>query len=147
MIERILKLLSDNGITAKKLTADIGISSSAISEWKKGKGKPSAEAIIKLADYFGVSTDYLLTGKNNTQENNALSDNENKLLQLFKELNNEGQLKLIDYCDDLVTSKKYDNEEEYITEVAARGDSEKKVKIKKSDIEKDLENYIPPEEL
>ena len=39
------------------------------------------------------------------------------------------------------------NTYEYITEVAARGNSEKKVRIKKSDIEKDLANYTPPDEL
>jgi len=49
-------------VKAAKLTADLSLSGSAITEWKKGKGKPSAEAIIKIADYFGVSTDWLLTG-------------------------------------------------------------------------------------
>ena len=37
--------------------------------------------------------------------------------------------------------------EEYITEVAARGDSKKKVNIRKDTIRKDLENYTPPDEL
>ena len=35
----------------------------------------------------------------------------------------------------------------YITEVAARGDSKKKVNIRKDTIRKDLENYTPPDEL
>lgn len=89
MIERILKLLSDSGLTAKKLTADIGISSSAISEWKKGKGKPSAEAIVKLANYFNVSTDYILigiTGKNGI----VLSQRENELITNYRNLNKDG---------------------------------------------------------
>ena len=63
MIERILQLIKDRGITAYKMTTDIGISKSKVTEWKKGIHKPSTEAIIKIADYFGVTCDYLLTGK------------------------------------------------------------------------------------
>ena len=62
MLERILKLMKDGGITALKLTSDLGLSNSAVTEWKKGKAKPSTDAIMKIADYFGVSTDYILLG-------------------------------------------------------------------------------------
>lgn len=63
MIERILELMKHKGITAKKLTDDLEISNSTITDWKKGKGRPSIDAIIKLSEYFNVTTDYLLTGK------------------------------------------------------------------------------------
>jgi len=63
MIERILRLIEERGITAYKLTTDLGLGSGAVTEWKKGKSKPGTEAIIKIARYFGVSTDYLLTGE------------------------------------------------------------------------------------
>ena len=42
---------------------------------------------------------------------------------------------------------KQDSDDDYITEVAARGNSELQVKISKDTIRKDLENYTPPEEL
>jgi len=64
MIDRIVLLLKEKSITAKKLTDDLELSNSAITDWKKGKGKPSAYAIVKIANYFNVSADYLLTGKN-----------------------------------------------------------------------------------
>ena len=63
MIERLLLLMNKNGVNALTLTTELGLSNSAVTDWKKGKAKPSADAIIKLADYFGVTTDYLLKGE------------------------------------------------------------------------------------
>ena len=64
MIERILDLMKERGVNATKLTADTGIASNSITEWKNNRAKPGTDAIIKIADYFGVTTDYLL-GKSN----------------------------------------------------------------------------------
>ena len=60
MIDRILLLMNEAGITAAKLAETLQLPNSAITEWKKGKAKPSADAISKLAKYFDVSADYLL---------------------------------------------------------------------------------------
>lgn len=60
VIEKVLKLMDQNHISAKKLTTDLGLANSSISEWKKGKARPSLEAVIKIAGYFGVTTDFLL---------------------------------------------------------------------------------------
>lgn len=59
MIERILALISDNGITEYKLEKEAGLSFGTIYTWRKGKSKPSTEAIVKIAKYFHVTTDYL----------------------------------------------------------------------------------------
>lgn len=62
IVERILGLLKKDNMSAKELTTLLGVNRSTISEWKKGKIKPSIEHIIKIADIFHVSTDYILTG-------------------------------------------------------------------------------------
>jgi transcriptional regulator with XRE-family HTH domain len=59
MVERILALIKEKGITANKLTADLGLSVSAVTDWKNGKAKPSYGALVKIASYFGVTTEYL----------------------------------------------------------------------------------------
>lgn len=41
----------------------IGVSRSAVNGYEKGKSYPVADKLLKLAQYFGVSVDYLLTGK------------------------------------------------------------------------------------
>nr|DAR35357.1 MAG TPA: repressor protein [Caudoviricetes sp.] len=38
----------------------IGLSQSAFRRYETGERMPSVEAVILIADYFGVSTDYLL---------------------------------------------------------------------------------------
>ena len=48
------------GLTNKEIAQDLGISQSAMAYYKSGKTLPGAEILLKLADYFGVSTDYLL---------------------------------------------------------------------------------------
>ena len=64
MIERILALIQERGITAYKLTSDLSFSSATITDWKKGKSKPGTDAVIKIAEYFDVSIEWLMTGKN-----------------------------------------------------------------------------------
>lgn len=83
LIERILELMGKNKITAKKLTTDLELSNSSITDWKKGKGKPSTEAVIKIANYFNVSTDYLLLGKEATT---SLTPDQKDWIELISKL-------------------------------------------------------------
>jgi transcriptional regulator with XRE-family HTH domain len=84
--EKIQILMKAEGITAKKLTENVGLSSSAISEWKKGKAKPSYEAIVKIAQYFNVSTDYLLRDDFETPvSQHDLTENEVSLVNDHKD--------------------------------------------------------------
>ena len=54
------KILQERGIKPAQISKATGIPTSALSEWKSGSYLPSLENLIKLADYFGVTTDYLL---------------------------------------------------------------------------------------
>ncbi|WP_294856384.1 helix-turn-helix transcriptional regulator [uncultured Oscillibacter sp.] len=65
-------LLSEHGITGYKMCNDLGLSRSFITELRKGRVKSmKAETAQKIADYFNVSVDYLLTG---AQKENALTE-------------------------------------------------------------------------
>ncbi len=48
------------GLTAKDIADDMGIMQQTLSFYKIGHCLPGTENLLKLADYFGVSTDYLL---------------------------------------------------------------------------------------
>lgn len=82
MLERILSLMNQRGVTAKKLTSDLGISNSAVSDWKSGS-KPSCDVIVKLAKYFNVTTDYILLG---TLSNDTLAIDDQSWLDLIHSL-------------------------------------------------------------
>lgn len=60
--------MEDKKITAAHLLRETGLNKSLITQWKNGLQKPSTDAIIKIAEYFGVSTDYLLKGEYKTDD-------------------------------------------------------------------------------
>ena len=49
----------------------VGVSQTTVTDWETGKAEPSSSAITRIADYFDVSTDYLLgrPEKSNNDEN------------------------------------------------------------------------------
>ena len=53
-------LMEMRGISAYKISKDTGISDRLIGYWKSGERSPTKDNLIKLADYFDVSVDYLL---------------------------------------------------------------------------------------
>lgn len=54
-LERILKLISEKGITEKQVLIDMGLNKSTLSDWKKGTTKSYMRYIDKIADYFIVA--------------------------------------------------------------------------------------------
>lgn len=58
--KRILELIKEHGDSAYALEKGAELPVSTVVAWKKGKFKPSADAVVKVAQYYNVSTDYLL---------------------------------------------------------------------------------------
>lgn len=56
-------LLTKFDVKASDVSKATGINQTVFSEWKKGKSTPKADKRQKIADYFGVSLEYLDTGK------------------------------------------------------------------------------------
>lgn len=70
------RLCKERGITAYRVSKDTGISSATLSDWKTGKSHPKADKIRILADYFGVSPEYIATGVEETQHHEYYTDPE-----------------------------------------------------------------------
>lgn len=58
--EKILKLRKANGLSQDELSERLGISRQSISKWESGQVTPELDKIVKLAETFDISTDYLL---------------------------------------------------------------------------------------
>ncbi len=56
------QLLKMDGSTVYRVSKETGISASTFTDWKNGRSVPKADKLKKIADYFGVSLDYLLNG-------------------------------------------------------------------------------------
>lgn len=71
MYEIFVKLLEKYGVTAYKVSKATGIAGSTFSDWKSGRSTPKQDKLQKIADYFGVTVDYLMTGKEDEQKEKA----------------------------------------------------------------------------
>lgn len=74
--EKIKELRKNSKMTQEQLGDAIGVSKMAISYFEKGKKSPGRESLEKIADYFGVTTDYLL-GRSADPE---LNEDEDKIV-------------------------------------------------------------------
>lgn len=63
MADRIQHLRKSKGISQEELADKIGVSRQAVSKWESEQSTPDLEKIIMLSDFFGVTTDYILKGK------------------------------------------------------------------------------------
>lgn len=59
-MKRIAQLREQHKIKQADLSRHMGISQGTLSNWETGKHEPGNEHLQKLADYFGVSIDYLM---------------------------------------------------------------------------------------
>ena len=60
--DRFEDLCKQKGVSKQRACIDCGLSRTAWNKWKAG-AIPNGDAVQSLADYFGVTTDYLLTGE------------------------------------------------------------------------------------
>lgn len=63
MYEIFKQLLQKYGVTSYEVAKNAGVTQTALSNWKAGRSTPKTETLQKIADYFNVTVDYLLTGK------------------------------------------------------------------------------------
>ena len=58
--ERLLELRKEKGISQAALAKSLGVSYGVVCYWETDRSEPTAPNIVKIADYFGVSADFLL---------------------------------------------------------------------------------------
>lgn len=63
MYEVFEQLLQKHGVTSYKVAKEAGVTQTALSNWKSGRSTPTTKTLQKIADYFGVTIDYLMTGE------------------------------------------------------------------------------------
>ena len=102
------QLREDRRITQSELSKALKISPCTVGMWEQGRREPDYEMLKRIADYFNVSTDYLL-GRDETTI--SLSSLQITLLKMFDRLNIEGQdliMRIINSLE-ITHSKENDN--------------------------------------
>lgn len=78
MYEIFEQLCQKRNVTPYKVSKLANVTQTALSNWKTGKSTPSAKTLQKLADFFNVSIDYLMTGEEPNKETSNLTRRDTK---------------------------------------------------------------------
>lgn len=65
--ERIIQLKSERRLLQKDIASSIGLSLRAYQYYEKGQKEPTLSVLVRLADYFNVSIDYLVGRSDNPE--------------------------------------------------------------------------------
>lgn len=58
--DRLRELITEDGTKLREMAKKLGTSIGVLSDWQNGNKIPRGDSIVKLATYFGVTSDYLL---------------------------------------------------------------------------------------
>ena len=94
---RLKELRISKGLTQKQLANELNVAHNTISVWENNSSEPDLNMMNKLADFFDVSTDYLL-GRTAIKKNLPIYRNpfHQELLTLFDNLPSEDKKKVIE---------------------------------------------------
>lgn len=117
IVDRLIALMDERNLKPAQITRELGISGSSFTDWKKGKGSPSLDVVVKFADYFNVSLDYIVRGedfkKHLSGDSLEISNKrEQTCLKKFRKLTPELQERLLVYADGMIAAMPYDENEE-----------------------------------
>lgn len=85
IIERIYQLFDEKDKKAYELCDKLNIRASTMSTWKARTNDPPAKYMKAIADFFGVSLDYLMTGQD-APVRKTITPEEEQLLELYRAL-------------------------------------------------------------
>ena len=123
IVDRILELIKKNGITEYRVMKDCALQTNSFTYWKKGRATPGLDALIKIANYFNVSIDYLIGRE--TSNNAAI----NPIISRISQLSDLQQVQVMAYIDGLQGVKSHTTQidtRKLVSDALDRGMSENK---------------------
>lgn len=107
--ERLSALMQERGMNKLSLGKAIGISDRVVGSWVKGENGPKLENASTVAEFFGVSIDYL-AGRTDVREVGikkepvpGMSENGREMLELYEQLPEREQLLLLGRLQEMTT--------------------------------------------
>ena len=91
---RIKELRKEKNISQSKLAEEINLSNGAIGNYEQGLREPDISTLIALADYFGVSIDYLVEHSPAGSSDNPFTTDELELIGEYRKLDAADQARL-----------------------------------------------------
>lgn len=107
ILSTILKeLRAQKKVTQEDMANLLNVKRQTYSAYERGVSFPDIIALTKIAEFFGVSTDYLLGINRASVENKNISDVTQSLIECYSDLNKEELEKVIEYVDFLKSKRK-----------------------------------------
>lgn len=110
-VQNVKHLLDEQGVSYSKAGRESGAGIDFIRNIDRKNSFPSIDKVKKMADYLGVTVSELLGEESpsfaHTEGQGTPTPDEQQLIRAYRSLNKEGQEKLLDLADDLVSSGKY----------------------------------------
>jgi transcriptional regulator with XRE-family HTH domain len=75
--ERLFNLRKEKNLSQEELANILDVSRQTVSKWETDQSTPDFDKIVPLCNYFGITTDELLTGKTNIIESNKVDNKKN----------------------------------------------------------------------
>lgn len=95
--DRLKELRKSKNLKQAEFAAIFNASQGAVGNWESGKRMPDAETLSKIADFFGVSVDYLLCRENQTTDE-QLADVQFALYGEEHDLTEEEKKKILEFA-------------------------------------------------
>ena len=100
-MERLKELRTNKKLNQQKLAMDLNTTQSTISNYEMGAYQPDIAMLIKLAQYFGVSVDYLIGNSDIKMpiKGEILPQDEIEMLIKYRSLTEEQKEKLLSFAE------------------------------------------------
>lgn len=100
VMKNLQSLMKDAKESSYDLARMLGISHSAAYYYMSGKTEPNIEKLVKIADHYGVTVDYLIDHQSNASlPLGVLSKDQQAVVAAIKNLSDEECRRLISYID------------------------------------------------
>ena len=86
---RLRELRKSNNVSQQKLSKYLNFGYTAIANYESGRNQPSLDTVKKIAQYFGVTGDYLIGASDYPRSENDITDKEAELLGIFRKINED----------------------------------------------------------
>lgn len=113
---KLKQVRESTGKTQEQVAQELGIPVGTYRNWEQTARGLNTKKLIMLADYFGVSTDTILGTRfaqsiDDQVQRSYRTKIETLLINASRNLNDDGNARLLEYADDLIRSGKYQKNE------------------------------------
>lgn len=115
--DQLKQACKENGTSITAVLKKIGVGTANGTYWKNGS-IPSSDIVVQLSEFLNVSTDYLLKGIDSSMQQQRLSEIEQELINIFKQLSQNNKMRLLGKAEmllELETEKEEKQQEQTIT--------------------------------